>query len=292
MKPVFLVLLGWCAWAMQVTAAVAAGPGDLEGIRKEVELRHLGVPYSRFVFGNGPTGASVDLMRAFARHLGVEYVFVPTSWERMIPDLIGRDLVPANGTVRMGAAVPVRGDVLLSGVTMLPWRRQVIAFSQPTIRTQVWLLTAVDHPLTPIRPTGDTNRDIALTRAKVRNLPILGIRDTCFDPTLYGLDRSGAHPRFFSGSASDLVAAMLQGKAEAVLQDAPDVLVDLEKWSGRLKVIGPVSSLQNMGAGFRREDRALRAAFDRFLVQLQESGELSTIIRRYYPKGVDLNTVN
>ena len=60
--------VGALPWA---AAASAPGPGggDLDAVKKSGVLRHLGVPYARFVSGEGE-GLDVEMMRAFAAHLG------------------------------------------------------------------------------------------------------------------------------------------------------------------------------------------------------------------------------
>ena len=45
-------------------------------ISKEGVLGYLGIPYANLVTGSGD-GMDVDLIRLFARYLGVKYQFVP-----------------------------------------------------------------------------------------------------------------------------------------------------------------------------------------------------------------------
>ena len=73
------------AWLVPVNAQ------DLAEIRERGVLRHLGVPYARFVTGNGE-GFDAEIVQRFAKHLGVRYESVQADWPTVIQDLIGQDL--------------------------------------------------------------------------------------------------------------------------------------------------------------------------------------------------------
>lgn len=268
-----------------VTAVILPGGasgGDLADVRRAGVLRHLGVPYANFVSGAGD-GLDVDLMRRFAAHLGVKYQYVRTSWENVIGDLTGK-LVQASGeTVEIVGEVPVKGDVVANGFTILPWRKQVVDYSHPTFPTQIWLMTSADVPLEPIRPSGDITRDITTVRARMQGLTVLGVPNTCLEPALYNLDEAGAVARRFSGNLNELAPAVISGEAEATLLDVPDALIALEKWPGKVKVIGPLSPMQNMAVAFAKGSPELRETFNRFLQACQNDGTYQAMVRSYYP---------
>ena len=64
---------------------------DLDAIKERGVIRHLGVPYARFVMGNGE-GFDAEIVQLFARRIGVRYEYVPTDWYNVIQDLIGYDI--------------------------------------------------------------------------------------------------------------------------------------------------------------------------------------------------------
>ena len=66
------------------------------------------------------------------------------------------------------------------------------------------------------------------------------------------------------------------------LLDVPDIIVAMEKWSSQIKVIGPVSGEQLMGAGFRKTSPALRQAFNEFFVKIQDDGRYMRLVQKYY----------
>ena len=280
-------------WALVAVLAVlmltGGGPalaGDLDQLRARGELRHLGVPYAAFITGTGD-GFTVDLLKAFARHLGVRYRFVPTTWEGAPGDLLGRKVSLRQGRAELGAVIPVKGDVWAGGVTVLPWRQGVLAFSEPTFPNQVWLVARADSAMRPIRPSGDAARDVAEVKRQLSKVRLLCIEGTCLDGKEYRLDEQGAILFYFRGKVSEIVPALIKGEAEAVLQDAPDAVMSLAKWPGQLKIIGPVSPTQTMAAAFSPQAPELLAEFNRFLRQQKQLGDYRRLAIRYYPAILD-----
>lgn len=265
-----------------VIVAQPCGAGTLQEVLDRGELRHLGVPYARFVTGSGD-GLDVELMERFAKYLGVSYRYVQSSWEDIIPDLIGRNLSIDGDRVVLGTDRPVKGDVIASGLTVLEWRKGVLAFSSTTFPTQVWLISPHDHNQRPIKPCGYIPEDIRKTIAMVKGLTVMGVERTCLDPYLYGLGDEGAKIVPFEGDTSDLVPAMLGGLSDLLILDVPDVLVALSHWQGRIKVLGPISPEQNMAVAFSLKDQDLLLKFEAFYGQLVASGEYRGMVTNYYP---------
>ncbi len=259
---------------------------DLDDIKARGVLRHLGVPYANFVTGGGD-GMDVELVQLFAQRLGVRYEYVRTNWDDCIGDLTGKKVRSKAGGIEVVADVPVRGDMIANGMTVLPWREQIIDFSAPVFRSQVWLVARADSPLRPIKPSGNIDKDVAAVRLLLRDRSLLCKANTCLDPTLYGLDETGARTLLYPGPLNELAPALLNGKAELTILDVPDALVALQKWPGRIKVIGPVSGMQDMAAAFRKDSPKLRAAFNAFLAELKKNGTFPAIVRKYYPYILD-----
>jgi ABC-type amino acid transport substrate-binding protein len=86
-----------------------------------------------------------------------------------------------------------------------------------------------------------------------------------------------------STNLNEMAPALLNGEAEFTLLDVPDVLLDLQKWAGRIKVIGPISGEQDMAAAFRKTSPALRDAFDDYLRKARADGSYDRLVRKYYP---------
>ena len=259
-----------------------AGAQDLAEIRESGVLRHLGVPYARFVGGSGE-GFDAELVQLFAKHLGVRYEYVPAEWTGVIQDLIGQEL-EYKPTMRAVGSRPIRGDIIANGLTILPPRQKVIDYSQPTFPSAVWLLARADFPVQPIKPSGDLLTDISETKKKLTLGKTYVMDNSCLDPRLYDIEGKGYPLHRFTKSTNlhDIVPAVVKGESEMSLLDVPDLIVAMEKWSGQIKVIGPISEPQLMGAGFRKTSPALRQAFDEFLAGVQKDGTYMRLVKKYY----------
>lgn len=256
--------------------------GDLNAVKSRGVLRHLGVPYANFVTGTG-TGLSVEVMQLFASHIGVKYQYVKTSWESAFKDLIGKEVVNDGDNTSYGNSSPIRGDVIDSGLTILPWRQKAVAYSTPTFPTQVWLIAGINSTLRPIKPSGDLDIDIKAVKSLLAGRDLLGKEKTCLDPSLYRLRESGAKTSLFSGDLNELAPAVISGVSETAILDVPDTLVAMEKWPGQFIVIGPISPPQEMAAAFRNDSPELRQAFNRFFDTLRANGSYSKLVKKYYP---------
>jgi ABC-type amino acid transport substrate-binding protein len=253
---------------------------DLQQIRQKGVLRHLGVPYANFIRLNGgePSGMSIEIIRLFAKHLGVDYQFVQSDWNNIIQALIGKNFTvfSDNNVQYMENATDIKGDLICTGFTVLPWREKLLTYSEPTFPTQVWAIAKkgrFDKASTDFA----SQRDF---KAWLSNFTVLGKADTCLDPRLYGLE---AQAKYFEGSVNDIALAILEGEADIGILDCPDTLVALRKWPKGIRVIGTISEVQSMGVGFRQEASALKAEFNKFLNKIKGNGTYYRIVKKYYP---------
>lgn len=272
-----------CIAAVSSIMSIGAAFGaDFPEIKKKGVLRHLGVPYANFITGSGD-GFSVELMTFFAKHLGVKYEYVKTDWKNVINDLTGKKIKSVGNDVEILGDVPVRGDVIANGLTRISWRQKVLDYSTPIFPTQVWLIARADSSMKPIKPSGDITKDIAMVKGLLKNRSVMGKAKTCLDPALYGLEKAGADVRLFGGGLNKLAPAVINGESETIILDVPDALIALEKWPGKIKVIGPVSPRQVMGCGFAKTSPMLREAFNEFLEKCKKDGTYLGLVKKYYP---------
>lgn len=264
----------------------AAWGSDLPEIKKRGVLRHLGVPYAEFVIGGG-IGLDAALIMRFAAHLGVRYEYVETSWKRVIGDLTGKQVRPMGTDVKVLGSVPVRGDIIANGLTILPWREKVLNFSSPTFPSGVWLITQADSAMQPIIPSGKVQVDISAVKSLLRDLTVFTMKNSCLDPDLHNIYATGAEVLQFNRQVNELAPAIINRKAQAGLLDVPDVLVALEKWPGKIKVIGPISPTQEMGWGFAKESPLLRQAFNAFFETCKKDGSYRKLVQTHYPSVFD-----
>jgi len=275
---VFILTIG-AITAFTSGVLMAAG---LKDVKKNGVLRHLGIPYANFVTGAGD-GMDVELMTHFAKHLGVRYEYVKTDWSDIFGDLTGKKIKPKDGDIEVVADVPIKGDVAANGLTVLPWRKKAVDFSVPTFPNQVWLVARADSLIQPIKPSGNIEKDVNAVKEIIAGQPLLGKAGTCLDPSLYGLEKITDKITLFQGSLNDIAPAVIKGEADLTLLDLPDALVALQKWPGKIKVIGPVSEKQDMAAAFSKDSPKLRKAFNRFIRKIKTDGTYIRIVKKYYP---------
>lgn len=257
---------------------------SLKDIQARGELRHIGVRYANFVSGDGD-GFDVELARGFARHLGVRYQLVYSDFYNVIRDLLGKEVVRKGDEVLLAGDFPVKGDMIATGFTILPWREKVLLYSQPTFPSQVLLVARADSPLVPIKEGGDLSRDISETKKLIGKRSLLGMERTCIDPANYGLKNRGIDLRVYTRSSNlnEIVPALLNSEAELTLLDVPDAILDLRKWAGRIKVLGPISEEQRLAAAFPPDAADLRDAFDDYLRKIKADGSYDKLVDKYYP---------
>jgi ABC-type amino acid transport substrate-binding protein len=270
-------------WALVSQSLLFAG--DLAEIKKTGELRHLGIPYAHFVSAPPDPGLDVELVKLFAAYLGVKYVFVESNWSDIIADLTGKKVQPKGDDIQVVGESPVRGDVIATGFTILPWREKIVDFSTPTFPSGIWLVARADSMLKPIAGSDSVENDIAMVKSQLKNISVLTLADSCLAPELYGLDKTGSKIHRFDGTRNldEMIPAILSGAAESTLIDAPVAMVALETWPGTIKVIGPVSPLQKMAYAFSKGSPELRDAFNTFFAQSQKDGTYRKLVEKYYP---------
>ncbi len=279
LKRIFIVGLLMLAVGLSRAAA-----GDLSDVQEAGTLRHLGIVYANFNTEN-QAGLDMELMQRFARHLGVGYTLVETTWQDILADLTGKVVKPRGEDVEIIGEAPVRGDVIATGFTVLPWRRKVVDFSEPTFPTGVWLIANAAAPVQPIAPAGSIPADIAAVKARLSGLSVLGLKDSCLDPDLYGLDATGATVKLFPSDRNldEMIPSVMARMADTTLMDVPVALIALETWPGQIKVVGPISRPQVMACAFAKTSTDLKTAFNAFFRDIKESGEYKQLVEKYYP---------
>ncbi len=257
---------------------------DLGTIKQSGVLKHLGIPYANFVTERG-TGLDIELMQAFARYLGVEYKFVGSTWKDIIPDLSGKEFKVVDTAIKVTGSRPKKGNVISTGFTVLPWRKNIVSFSDQTFPSGIWLVSRGDSSLKPIKPTGNIATDINLVKKELYGITVLGLKGSCLAPSQYGLDSTGAKIKYFppENDLDGMIPAVIAKNADATLIDVPVALVALAKWPGKIKVIGPISERQEMACAFAKDSPKLKQAFGTFFKRFKKSGEYKKLVDKYYP---------
>lgn len=261
---------------------------DLNDIKKSGELRHLGIPYAKFVTGLGD-GLDVELVKGFAKYLGVEYKYVPSSWNEIYGDLSGQHISYNNGKINYLDKTIIKGDVIGNGLTILPWREEIINFSTATFPSNVWIVSKADSLIKPINPTSSIIDDISAVKLLLKDKKVLTRNNTCLDAKLYDLDKTGGKILYHSEQKKiiEMVPSVIENEVDFTLLDVPDALIALEKWSGEIKVIGPISEEQYMGIGFRKDSTELLKEFNKYFAIIKKDGTYNKLVEKYYPSIFD-----
>jgi ABC-type amino acid transport substrate-binding protein len=277
-------VLGSLSGAMACLFVASSWAADLAEIKKRGEIRHIGIRYANFVTGAGD-GFDVELMQGFAKRIGVSYKLVYSDFYSVIRDLLGKDALRKNGEVALTGDYPIKGDVISSGFTILPWREAVLLYSDPTLPSQVLLVAPAESDLKPIEGSADLEADIAETRKAIGSRSVLVMERTCLDPANYDLVNVGIDLKAYNKSSNlnEMVPAMLNREAELTLLDVPDAILDLRKWAGRIKILGPISGPQMLATAFPKDATALRDEFNAYLRDLKASGAYDRLVNKYYP---------
>ena len=277
-------VLGAVSGAVACLFVASSWAADLAEIKQRGEIRHIGIRYANFVTGAGD-GLVVELIEGFAKRIGVSYKLVYSDFYSVIRDLLGKDVLRKNGEVTLTGDYPIKGDVISTGFTVLPWREAVLLYSDPTLPSQVLLVAPAESNLQPIEGSADLAADIAKTRKAIGSRSVLVMERTCLDPANYGLVNVGIDLKAYNKSANlnEMVPAMLNKEAELTLLDLPDAILDLRKWAGRIKVLGPISGRQMLATAFPKDAPALRDEFNAYLNDIKASGVYDRLVDKYYP---------
>jgi len=164
---------------------------------------------------------------------------------------------------------------------VIPWREQVVDFSEPTFPTQIWLISRKDSSLRPVAVDRVGDRQIRDVKLQISNgYSIIGKKGTCLDPELYGITENVI---MFNGPVSGIANAVARGEGDAAILDVPDTLIELRNPSSVIRVIGPVSEKQVMAVAFAKSSDGLRRKFNEYLGEIKKSGSYRTIVKKYYP---------
>ena len=278
------LVVGLLSGTMACLFIASSKAADLAEIKQRGEIRHIGIRYANFVTGAGD-GLDVELMQGFAKRIGVSYRLVYSDFYSVIRDLLGKDVVRKDGEVTLTGDYPVKGDVISTGFTMLPWREAILMYSDPVMPSQVLLVAPAGSELQPIEDGANLAADIAKTRQAIGSRSVLVMERTCLDPTNYGLVNVGLDLKSYTKSANlnEMVPAMLNGEAELTLLDVPDAILDLRKWAGKIKILGPISGQQMLATAFPKDAPNLRNEFNAYLRDIKASGVYDHLVDKYYP---------
>ncbi|TFF27255.1 ectoine/hydroxyectoine ABC transporter substrate-binding protein EhuB [Jiella endophytica] len=242
------------------SAAPAIAQDALEELKAKGSVRvAIGnePPYTELKSDGSVSGAAPDVARAVFKKLGIDKLEpVVSEYGAMIPGL------------QAG-----RFDAVTAGLFMKPQRCNAVAYSEPVLCDAEAFLVKKGNPkkLTTFKsiaesddatigaPGGGTEERLSLEAGVPRNRVIV-VPDT----------QSG-------------LTMLQQGRIDVYSLPVLSINALAEKAGGDVEVVAPVedSPIACDGAAFRKDQTALRDAFDKGLAELKESGEFAKLIEPY-----------
>lgn len=165
----------------------------------------------------------MEIVQGFTKSIGVKYTLVYSDFYNIIRDLLGKDVVRKESEVSLTGNYAIKGDMIATGFTILPWRKSVLLFSKPTFPSQVLLVARADSRFVPIKGSSDLLQDIRETKSMIGKNSLLVMERTCLDPANYGLKGIGIDLRSYTKSTNlnEIVPALLNGEDRARAGSAP-----------------------------------------------------------------------
>lgn len=189
-------------------------------------------------------GFEIELGNELCRRAELSCEWVTNDWDSIIPNLVSGNY-----------------DAILAGMSIVPEREEVIAFTQNYLRP---LPSAYVGLSEDVDTQGGT---VAVQAATIQAAHVA---------------ESGATPLEFA-TPDETVAAVRSGEAEAVLADKDFLAPLVEASGGELVFVGEDISLGNgVGIGLRQSDEELRGTFDEAITAMKEDGSLNELILKWF----------
>jgi polar amino acid transport system substrate-binding protein len=209
-------------------------------------------PPLTFRRGDQLAGIEIDLAHKLARELGIEVELIDMAWE---------DLIPA---LRDG-----RIDVIMSGMSITPERRQLVQFSLPYLRIgQMALIRRKDavrlrEPSAMGRPESRVGFERGTTGERFA-------RERLKDARLVGFE-----------TPAEGIASLRAGEIDFFIHDAPTVwrtVGGLESTEQELTGLYRTLTDEQLAWAVRKGDRATLELLNRALARWRNEGELELIM--------------
>lgn len=219
-------------------------------------------PYNYFS-GETLAGFEIDLGRDLCRRMAVTCTFVPQNWDDMIPGLLAH-----------------RYDAIMAAMEINDQRARQIAFSTPYVRMPSAFLVRKTTDIAAATPEAMAGRRI-------------------------GVEQGGTHEIFLAkvypdarikryGSLADAILDLEAGRVDAAIGDKDAIVAFLKTRRDAVccRILADVPRYKayfgdGIGIGLRKEDVALKAAFDKALAESKADGAFAKISARYFDFPID-----
>ncbi len=229
----------------------------LEQVKNSGELRvlTLNAATSYYDAPNGPTGLEYDLTKKFAEHLGVKLkLHTPDSLNDILDDI-------SNGNAHIAAA----------GLTITEERKKHVKFTVPYQHITQQLIYKSGNP----RPKNifDTKGHLEVTA------------NSSHVERLLKLKEKNANLHWYESNNEDnleLMHLVAEELIDYTIGDSNEIALNM-RFYPKIRIAFNVSKPQPLAWAFPNSpDNSLFDEANKFILALQKSGELSSIIRRHY----------
>ena len=240
-------------------------PADLAEIKRRKVLRVLtrNTSSTYFIYRGEQLGFEYELAREFAKGLGVRLeIVVPPSREALLQYL-------ESG----------RGDLVAAGMTRTPERERRFAVSAPYQFVSELLVV----------PAKDT-KTRGLSDLKGKTISVR--KSSSYYETLSDIqDRLGFKIELVPETleTEDILAQVGAGKLAATVADSNLVQLELT-YNNRIRSVGPVGDIVEIGWVMRQDQPALKAEVDAFLKKLYKGTFYNIMVGKYFTNSKGLKT--
>jgi polar amino acid transport system substrate-binding protein len=230
--------------------AAAAAPAA-EPLRVGMELSYP--PFEMTDPQGRPTGVSVRLAEALAKHLGRPLVIENISFDGLIPAL------------KTG-----RIDCIISSLTATPERSKSIAFSEPYLRTGLAILVGSRSPVQSAADLDVKGRVIAVKK---------GTTGHHYATTALKQART-----LVLDKENTAVLEVVQGKADAFIYDSLSVYQNHKRHPDTTRAILAPFREETWAVGLRQGDETLRGQVNDFLKAFHAAGGFERLGDEFLPE--------
>lgn len=199
-------------------------------------------------------GLEAEFAKGLARHLGRRLEFVELAWKDQIPALLEG-----------------RTDIIMSGMPITDLRRVRIAFCAPYAKTgQMALIRRNDV------------RRFKTGYYSLVEIPSIGaVRDTTGD--IYIRSNFPDNRKLFFNTLADGVQALLGGKIDVLINDAPAILMAAAKFESHLAPMPTMFTSEYLAWGVRKDNPEMLRAANGYIAELKKDGRMQEMVSRWIP---------
>ena len=245
-------------------ARSSASPAVTQGIPRHLTIASEGArpPYNYFD-GETLAGFEIDLGNDLCRRMAVACAFEAQNWDDMIEGLLAH-----------------RYDAIMAAMEINEQRSRQIAFSTPYVHMPSAFLVRKTTDLTADTPEAMAGRRIGVEQG--------GTHETFLNKVY----RAARIKRY--GSLSDAILDLEAGRVDAAIGDKDAIVTFLKtrRDASCCEILADVPRYRayfgdGIGIGLRKEDVALKAAFDKAVAECRADGTFARISARYFDFPVD-----